>query len=49
MLKELEVMRISKTTAEERLLRLTTNDEAEIAELRNIIDGLRSEVKEAVC
>ncbi|VDO14089.1 unnamed protein product, partial [Brugia timori] len=44
---ELEVARISKATAEEQLLRLTTNGEAEIAELRNIIDGLRSDVKEA--
>ncbi|EFO17538.1 hypothetical protein LOAG_10961 [Loa loa] len=47
LLQELEVTRISKTAAEERLLRLTTNDEAEIAELRNIIDGLRSDIKEA--
>ncbi|EJW74613.1 hypothetical protein WUBG_14477, partial [Wuchereria bancrofti] len=47
LLQELEVARISKTTAEEQLLRLTTSDEAEIAELRNIIDGLRSDVKEA--
>ncbi|KAK6111870.1 hypothetical protein QQG55_45375 [Brugia pahangi] len=47
LLQELEVARISKTTAEEQLLCLTTNGEAEIAELRNIIDGLRSDVKEA--
>ncbi|KAM3728872.1 Ciliary rootlet coiled-coil protein [Dirofilaria immitis] len=47
LLQELEVTRISKTVAEERLLRLTTNNEAEIGELRNIIDGLRSDVKEA--
>uniref|UniRef100_A0A0R3S2P7 Calponin-homology (CH) domain-containing protein n=1 Tax=Elaeophora elaphi TaxID=1147741 RepID=A0A0R3S2P7_9BILA len=47
LLQELEVTRISKAVAEERLLRLTTNDEAEITELRNIIDGLRSDIKEA--
>ncbi|VDM94628.1 unnamed protein product, partial [Onchocerca ochengi] len=47
LLQELEVTRISKTAAEERLLRLTTSDEAEIAELRNIINGLRLDVKEA--
>ncbi|VDK77454.1 unnamed protein product [Litomosoides sigmodontis] len=46
LLQELEVTRISKAAAEERLLLLTTNDEAEIAELRNIIDGLRSDIKE---
>lgn len=41
--------RISKNAAEERLLRLTTTDEAEITELRNIIGGLRLDVKKAVC
>ncbi|KAL3989403.1 hypothetical protein ACH3XW_27530 [Acanthocheilonema viteae] len=47
LLQELEVTRISKTAAEERLLRLTTDNGTEIAELRNIIDGLRSDIKEA--
>uniref|UniRef100_A0A915PVT4 Uncharacterized protein n=1 Tax=Setaria digitata TaxID=48799 RepID=A0A915PVT4_9BILA len=47
LLQELESTRLSKIVAEERLRQITTNDEAEIIELRNIIDGLRLDIKEA--
>ncbi|VDM97080.1 unnamed protein product [Thelazia callipaeda] len=46
LLQELETLQISKVAGEEKLRQLKADNEAEVFELQNMIDGLRSEIRE---